>query len=174
MPISLHDASVEGYRQALDATAGFLDRGIAHLRETGQDTEAVVETRLAPDMQPFRFQVQNVARHAVGGVEAILSGEIGPSSGPAPEHDYAGLQALIEEARATLAGVGRQEIDAREGQEVVFRVPGREMRFTVEGFVLSFSLPNLHFHAATAYGILRAKGVPLGKRDYLGALRLAG
>ena len=174
MPISLHDASVGSYRQALDATAGFLDRGLAHLRGTGQDPEAVVETRLAPDMQPFRFQVQSVARHATDGVEAIRSGAIAPPSGPAPEHDYAGLQALVEEARATLAQVGREEIDAREGREVVFRVPGREMRFTAEGFVLSFSLPNLHFHAATAYGILRAAGVPLGKRDYLGALRLAG
>ena len=46
------------------------------------------------------------------------------------------------------------------------------MPFTVENFLLSFSTPNLHFHASTAYGILRAKGAPLGKRDYMGALRL--
>jgi hypothetical protein len=46
------------------------------------------------------------------------------------------------------------------------------MPFTAEGFLLSFSLPNLHFHATTAYDILRTKGVPLGKRDYMGPLRL--
>jgi Domain of unknown function (DUF1993) len=47
-----------------------------------------------------------------------------------------------------------------------------KMPFVAEGFLLSFSLPNFHFHATTAYDILRSKGVPLGKRDYLGQLRL--
>ena len=40
------------------------------------------------------------------------------------------------------------------------------------GFLQSFSLPNFYFHAATAYDILRSKGVPLGKRDFMGPLRL--
>jgi hypothetical protein len=34
-------------------------------------------------------------------------------------------------------------------------------------------LPNFYFHASTAYDLLRAEGVKLGKRDFLGALRLA-
>ena len=38
-------------------------------------------------------------------------------------------------------------------------------------FLLSFSLPNFHFHAVTAYDILRSRGVPIGKRDYEGRLR---
>jgi hypothetical protein len=33
------------------------------------------------------------------------------------------------------------------------------------------SAPNFHFHAVTAYNILRSRGVPLGKRDYEGRLR---
>jgi hypothetical protein len=36
---------------------------------------------------------------------------------------------------------------------------------------LSFSLSNFHFHPATTYYILRARGVRLGKRDYEGRLR---
>ena len=40
-----------------------------------------------------------------------------------------------------------------------------------ETFILSFSLPNFHFHAVTAYDILRSRGVPIGKRDYEGRLR---
>ena len=39
-------------------------------------------------------------------------------------------------------------------------------------FLLSFSQPNFYFHATTAYDILRARGVPLGKRDFMGPLRL--
>ena len=66
------------------------------------------------------------------------------------------------------------EINAREGAEVVFEVRDTRRFFTVENFVLSFSLPNFYFHATTAYDILRSKGAPLGKLDYMGALRLKG
>jgi hypothetical protein len=55
---------------------------------------------------------------------------------------------------------------------VIFEFRNTRLPFTAEEFLLSFSLPNFHFHATTAYDILRSKGVPLGKRDYLGALRL--
>jgi hypothetical protein len=30
------------------------------------------------------------------------------------------------------------------------------------------------FHAATAYDILRMKGMPIGKRDFMGRLRMKG
>lgn len=47
-----------------------------------------------------------------------------------------------------------------------------KLPFTVENFLMSFSIPNLHFHATTAYDILRSKGVPVGKRDYTGSMRI--
>lgn len=34
-------------------------------------------------------------------------------------------------------------------------------------YVTTFVLPNAFFHLQTAYAILRMKGVPLSKRDYL-------
>jgi hypothetical protein len=49
----------------------------------------------------------------------------------------------------------------------------RRLRFTSESFILSFSLPNFHFHATTTYAILRMKGAPIGKRDYEGRLRVS-
>ena len=47
----------------------------------------------------------------------------------------------------------------------------RRLAITPETLILSFSLPNFHFHAVTAYDILRSRGVPIGKRDYEGQLR---
>ena len=32
--------------------------------------------------------------------------------------------------------------------------------------------PNFYFHSTTAYDILRAKGVAIGKRDFTGAVRI--
>ena len=57
---------------------------------------------------------------------------------------------------------------------MIFQLGERKLPFIVKDFLLTFSLPNFHFHAATAYDILRLKGVPLGKRDYLGRMRLKG
>jgi hypothetical protein len=37
---------------------------------------------------------------------------------------------------------------------------------------MSFSLPNFFFHTTTAYDILRHKGAPLGKRDFIGKMKL--
>ena len=50
--------------------------------------------------------------------------------------------------------------------------PDRKLPFEGHDFLLSFSVPNFYFHATTAYDILRAIGVPLGKQDFLGRIRL--
>jgi uncharacterized protein len=34
-------------------------------------------------------------------------------------------------------------------------------------YLARFGFPNIYFHLATAYNILRHNGVPLGKRDFL-------
>ena len=47
-----------------------------------------------------------------------------------------------------------------------------EIPFTAENFVMSFSLPNLYFHAATLYDMLRIQGVPIGKTDFLGPMAM--
>jgi len=52
--------------------------------------------------------------------------------------------------------------------------PTSPLLFTAEGFLMSFSLPNFFFHATTAYDILRNKGAPLGKRDFMGRMKLKG
>jgi len=36
----------------------------------------------------------------------------------------------------------------------------------------TFSKPNVYFHATTTYSILRQLGTPLGKRDYLGNMKI--
>ncbi len=68
--------------------------------------------------------------------------------------------------------LSRESVNELEGKDVVFQLGPNKLPFVAEGFVLSFSLPNLHFHATTAYDILRMKGTPLGKRDYMGQMRM--
>ena len=87
---------------------------------------------------------------------------------------HRGLQKLVADARAGLEAMKPTEVNALEGKDVSFQFRDTKLPFVAEAFLLSFSLPNFHFHATTAYDILRSKGVPVGKRDYMGRLRLKG
>jgi len=171
MAIPLYDVSVASFLQVLSGVAGFLDKGLAHCQANGIALPEVVETRLYPDMLPFRFQVIAVAHHSLGAMNGVQAGVFKPPSGPMNQ-DYAALQKLIADARAGLQTLSREAVDALQGKDVTFQLGDFKMPFTAEGFLMSFSMPNLHFHATTAYDILRMKGVPLGKRDYMGPPRL--
>lgn len=171
MSISLYDVSVTSFLQTLGAVSAFLDKGLAHCTSAGIDPESIVETRLHPDMLPFRFQLVSVAHHSAGAIEGVRAGVFVPPSMD-PSLTYAGLQALITDSIAKLKAVTPAEANGFEGKDMVFALGERKMPFTAEGFLLSFSLPNFYFHASTAYDVLRANGVPLGKRYFLGALKL--
>lgn len=171
MAFSLYDASVANFLQTLEAVGGFLDKGLAHFNGHGVDPEEIVEARLASDMLPLRFQIVSVAHHSRGAIEAAQSGAFRPPSGPA-DLTYAGLQTLVREAHAALSALSAETVNAVEGRDVIFHLGDRKLPFVAETFLMSFSLPNFYFHAATAYDILRLKGVPLGKRDFLGRLKM--
>ena len=171
MTFSLYDATVANYLQILGAASGFLDKSLAHFKASGIDPAEIVETRLFPDMLPFRFQVVSLAHHSRGAMEAAKNGVFVPPSGK-PDLDYAALQALVTDAQSELSALTPDAVNALLGREVTFKVGERSMPFTAEGFLMSFSLPNFFFHSTTAYDILRHKGAPLGKRDFIGRLNL--
>ncbi|MEQ8859739.1 MAG: DUF1993 domain-containing protein [Pseudomonadales bacterium] len=170
MAIALYDISIACYRQALGGVAGFLEKGLAHCEQKKIDPDGIVQTRLYPDMLPFSFQIHSVAHHSLGAIKGVESGVFTPPK-DLPELDYAGLQDKIAETLEALGAYTPAQVNAWEGRDMVFQIGDRKVPFTAEDFVLSFSLPNVHFHAATAYDILRIKGAPLGKRDFMGSLR---
>ena len=173
MAISLYDASVVSFLQVLGGVAGVLDRGLSHCTDNNIDTIEIVETRLFPDMLPFRYQVLSTVHHSIGAIEAVKVGTFTPPTTMEPL-DYAGLQKYVADGIAKLKALKPDEVNALEGRDMLFQMRDFKIPFTAEGFLLSFSLPNLHFHATTAYDILRTKGAPLGKRDYLGQMRIKG
>jgi hypothetical protein len=171
MAFSLYDATVANYLQILGAVGGFLDKSLTHFRDKGIDPAEIVATRLAPDMAPLRFQIVSVAHHSRGAIEAAKTGVFSPSMGK-PDLDYAALQGLVSEASKELSALTPEDVNALIGRDVTFKLGERALPFTAEGFLMSFSLPNFFFHATTAYDILRHKGAPLGKRDFMGRLNL--
>ena len=171
MAVDLYDLTVASYLQTLGGVTGFLERGLAHCRDNNLDPEEIVETRLWNDMLPFRFQIVSVAHHSAGAIAGCKAGLFGPPGDQRP-HSYADLQGLVAETRSGLEKLSREEVNALQGKDVTFQIGDRfKVPFTAENFLMSFSLPNFYFHATTAYDILRSKGVPLGKRDFMGQMR---
>lgn len=170
MRTSRYDLSVPTFLQTVRAVGGFLGRAAAHFSSTGVDPDDFVHTRLFEDMAPFHFQIEAAWHHSVWGVEALKTGAFTPPAlvGPVP---FAELQAMIGKAEKALEAFVPEEIDACAGKHLDLQIGPRRLAFTPETFILSFSLPNFHFHAVTAYNILRSHGVPIGKRDYEGRLR---
>ncbi|MFK8014194.1 MAG: DUF1993 family protein [Gammaproteobacteria bacterium] len=171
MSTSLYDMSIGSYLQVVPAVAAFMDKAAEHCKANDVALDDVVATSLHPDMWSFHAQVVGVVHQSMGVVKGMRSGEFSPPSGY-PETDYAGLQKLIADTLAQLQALTEDEINGLAGGKVVFKLGEMELPFTTENFVLSFSLPNFYFHATTGYDILRMLGVPVGKRDFLGKLKV--
>jgi uncharacterized protein len=171
MAFSLYAATVPSYRQTLGAVSGLLVKAEAFCSEKKVAPEDIIQARLAPDMLPFAYQVKSTAVHSLGAIEALRRGVFSPDMTPPPE-SFAALKAKIAEAIDALGAIEPSEVDGFVGRDMCFAFGERRIDFTADDFLLSFSLPNFYFHAATAYDILRWKGVPIGKRDFMGALRM--
>ncbi len=168
---SLYDMSVGSYLQMLGGAVTFLDKGASHFADSGIEPAEIVSTSLYEDMAPFHFQTVCIVHQSLGAINGMQQGEFGPPSGY-PQMDYAGLQKLVADALDELKALDADDVNELAGGEVIFKLGETQIPFSNENFVMSFSLPNLYFHATTAYDILRMKGVPLGKRDFLGPMRM--
>jgi hypothetical protein len=170
MAFSLYAATIPSFEQILGAVSGLLDKADAFCTEKALAPQELIQARLAADMFPFAYQVKSTAVHSLGAIEGIRKGVFAPDTTSPPE-TCAALKARIAETLAALQKIEGAEIDSFAGREVRFTFGSNYRDYAAENFLLSFSLPNFYFHATTSYDILRWKGVPLSKRDYMGRTR---
>ncbi|TXC72035.1 DUF1993 domain-containing protein [Sphingomonas ginsenosidivorax] len=171
MTLSLYDATIPSNLQILRALDGLLDKAEAFAAERGIAPETLIDARLADDMLPFGYQLKACATHSVGGIEGVRGGSFSPDRSPWPT-DFAGLHGVLRDAIATLEAIDRDDFDTLADSDTKFEFGTMAMPFTGANFLLSFSQPNFYFHATTAYAILRAQGMAIGKRDFLGVPRM--
>ena len=169
MTISLYQASVPPCIQALTALKGVLAKGAEHAESRKIDPAIFLQARLFPNMFALTRQVQVATDLAKGGC-CRLAGTVPPTF-PDTEASFPDLQRRLDQTIDVLNGLRPADIDGAEGREIVLKVGGQEMRFLGQAYLLQFVLPNVYFHAAAAYTILRHNGVELAKRDFLGDLQ---
>lgn len=166
MSLSLYQASVPVFVRMFGNLSAILDKAAAYAEARKIDPAVLLNARLAPDMHPLTRQIQ-IASDAAKGCAARLAGVEVPSFADS-ESSFAELQARIAKTLAFINGLAPAQIDSGEGREVVLKVPGAELKFKGEDYLLHFVLPNFYFHITTAYAILRHNGLDIGKMDYLG------
>lgn len=171
MPLSLYDAVVPSNLQILGAIDALLDKAEAYCAEQGRPESNLIDARLAPDMLPFGYQVKSCAAHSIGGIEGVKAGSFSPDMSPWPT-DFASLHRVLQGAVASLNGIDREAFDSLAENDTQFAFGETRLPFTGTNFLLSFSQPNFYFHATMTYAILRAQGMKLGKRDFMGMPRI--
>ena len=152
--------------QTLGSLVGILKKGADHAATHKVPEEVFLNFRMFPDMFPLSRQVQITSDTLARGA-ARLAGIDLPSF-PDVETSFAMLIERVKKSNAYVQAASSEAMDKRT--ETVVSIPvggGQEMPMTCAQYLQSFVLPNLYFHAAMTYGILRHNGVVLGKGDYL-------
>lgn len=165
---TLYDASIPVIRRSLANLSAVLDKGAEYFAGQGMAESEWLGARLADDMHPLLRQVQ-IASDGAKGAAARLSGQTPPSF-PDEEKSVAELRERIARTIAYLDSVPASAVAGREEAPIVLEVGDLAIHFTGASYVRDFVLPNVLFHVTTVYAILRNRGVPLGKRDFLGEM----
>ena len=172
MALSLHSALIPSMLQVVGAVHKMVDKAEGFCDENNLAHSDTIGARLAEDMLPFAYQVKSCWSHSALAIAGVREGVFAPDMSPFPD-SFDGLRAVLAKTVTELEAVSEGELEDLANKDMRFEIPGKfRLDFTRQDFLLSFSQPNFYFHSATAYDILRMKGVPLSKTDYLGGMRL--
>lgn len=171
----LTDLLVPTYTHMLKALSGWL--GKAQVQMPKADAESLLLARLAPDMFPLSTQVrfacvqaQEATYRLQGSSFPASIGELLDEGRRASESPgtLANAQARITETLALLEALPRHALDANPDSPIAHELPnGMIFDLTAEQYARDWTVAQFYFHVMTAYAILRAGKVELGKADYI-------
>ncbi|HEX7944634.1 MAG TPA: DUF1993 domain-containing protein [Phenylobacterium sp.] len=151
------------YERVVGTAEHLLAQGVAFAKANGVSEADMLEWRLIDDMFPLRNQFQTVANFPRQFM-ARATGQDVPEA-MAGESTVAELQAALAETKAYLAKLTPAQFEGRDDIPLTVNLGQMEPTFPTGQWITSFATTNLYFHLSTAYGILRSKGVQIGKRD---------
>jgi uncharacterized protein len=149
------------FSSRLDTLSHILDLAERYFAD---DTESLLQRRIAPDMFPLGTQIafacnqpRNFALWCLGQSPNNLNPDVA-SLGEARNHISSTKELLvsIQASDSKLLELNRLDF----GQGLYAELSGLS-------YVDDFLIPNFYFHITTAYNILRMAGVPIGKRDFM-------
>lgn len=142
---------------------GTLDHLMSKAADHGGDT--LLSERLAPDMLTLAAQV----RIACDQISAALK-RTSDSTFSLPDDDDATIAAArerIAKVRAALTEQADASFVAPDATIELALPNGMSFAMRANEYLRDWALAQLYFHVVTAYAILRAKGLAIGKADFL-------
>jgi len=169
MSFSMSQASLPTFEIGLNALSAILDKAEAFAAAKKVDPAVLLNTRLAPDMFPLIRQVQVATDLAKNGAARLAGVE--PPRYEDKETTIAELKARLAKTVAFVKSLDPKQVDAPAGRQIKFLLgPTNKGQMQGDDYLNHFVLPNVYFHLAAAYAILRHCGVEIGKQDFLGAI----
>ena len=166
MQISIYDLTVPQFILSLEALKGILRKCQGFAETKKFDPSVLLQTRLAPDQFPLAKQIQitcDGAKFCVArltGVEAPVFAD--------KEVALDEFMNRIDKTIHFLRTIKPEQFEGFETRQARFHWnPGKHLEG--RNYLVQHAIPNFYFHLATAYSILRASGVEIGKADFLGA-----
>lgn len=162
-PVSLATFA-DMFARTLVTADHLLTKGAAFAESQGADPESILDWRLIEDMQPLRFQIMVICNFTQQW-PARAAGLPVPND-VTDDLDFAGFRAALAASRAWLTALPPDAFAGRDEVPLTYTIgTGMTLTFPSAQWLTGFATTNLYFHLSTAYAILRARGVPLGKVD---------
>ena len=168
MSISMYQASIPTITRALTNLIGVLEKAAAHAEAKKIDPAVLVNSRLYPDMFALAKQVQIASDVSKGGTARLA--QVEPPKYEDTETTFPELIARLKKTIDFLATLKPEQIDGGEDRTVTWKTQTATRSMQGMPYLLNHVLPNVFFHCATAYDILRHNGVEVGKQDFLGKM----
>ena len=164
MQIAVHDF-IPQFVRSLTALKAVLAKGRSWADAHKVEFTTLTQTRLVPDQFALGRQVQ-IATDNAKGCAARLAG-VEPPKMEDKEQTFEEFMVRIDRTVEFLKTIKPEQLSGYESRKVSFPYyPGKYL--DGRDYLVQYALPNFYFHVATAYSILRASGVDVGKADYMG------
>ncbi len=168
MTFSVDEISSALFSRAFANLKVVLRLGEEHADAAGIPHQELLSARLAPDMLDLTAQVQRASDTSKFAVARLA--DVTPPVFADEEKSFAELQERIDRTVAFFATVTPAALTAGLDRMVELKKRSGTVVLSGRHYLLRQAVPNFFFHVTTAYDILRHKGVPLGKRFFIGPL----
>ena len=157
---------VAQFSQMLEALSAILAKAEAHATAGKIAPEALLQARLFPDMYTLTKQVQLACDFAARACARLAGAEI--RSFADTEVSFADLQARIRTALDYIATFAPGLYADADNRSITLKQQGGDRVMSGADYLALFAQPHFFFHVTAAHCILRAKGIALGKSDFMG------